>query len=58
MAEKVQAFVATHGREPLAMFTVEVTLAEWLACQKQRLHASSLSERQSALLLRIRDMLW
>lgn len=58
MAEEVRCFVEQNGREPLALFTAEVMLADWLTEQKRRMHEQMLTEKQVALLLALRDRLW
>ncbi len=58
MAAEVRCFVEKNAREPLAMFTAEVMLADWLAEQKKRMRERRLSEEQTAVLLGIRDMIW
>ena len=58
MLQKVRDFITQNRREPLAMFTVEVQLANWLASQKRAMHEEALSPEQKAALLDLRDMLW
>ena len=58
MAAEVRSFVEENAREPLALFTAEVMLADWLSDQKKRMRENLLSEEQTATLLSIRDMIW
>ncbi len=58
MAEEVRCFVKVNDREPLALFTAEAMLANWLTDQKRRLHEHLLTEEQAAVILSIRDMIW
>ena len=58
MLERVRDFITQNAREPLAMFTVEVQLANWLAAQKRAMHEEGISPEQTAALLQLRDLLW
>lgn len=56
--EQVQNFVEQYQREPIAIFTAEVHMAEWLAEQKRLMHEEVLTEQQINKLLQLRDRLW
>ena len=58
MLERVRDFITQNAREPLAIFTVEVQLANWLAAQKRAMHEEGISPEQTAALLQLRDLLW
>ncbi len=56
--EEVREFVQRQHREPLALFTEEYQLAQWLAEQKAEWHAARLSPAQEECMVAIRDLLW
>ena len=56
--DEVRAFVETNHREPLAMLTAEVALAEWLCQQKYAMQMGVLSDSQAEAMLTLRNTLW